>query len=125
MILDSIFIQNYKNTKEILWYSEIQFSSSSFRCTKLTKPIKVSLQVDEYTDGSFRVKVINDRSGVLYYSYISSKNSTTLNYEINIPRLFSTEEECKEDFNRSVLDQIDRLQYFYEKNLKNLKSKLQ
>ena len=125
MILDSIFIQNYKSVKEILWYSEIQFSSSSFRCTKLTKPIKVSLQVDEYTNGSFRVKVINDRGGVLYYSFISSKNSTTLNYEINIPRLFSTEEECKEDFNRSVLDQIDRLQYFYEKNLKNLKSKLQ
>ena len=107
---------------DILWYSNIYFSSKSFRPIKCIKPTQVVFVKrdppyirygTEYI-GWFRtvktgVTVLLDIAADLDYSDI----------------IFNTEEEAIERWNSLVRNEIDHLQNYYEETKEKLEKRLQ
>lgn len=106
------------------WYGYISFREKTFRCNAILKPLEVRLEIE--TSGPYyktQVKLISVKDGKFIDSFSSSKESTDPECRFYM-RLFDTEEECKEYYNTSIHNTVDRLQHFYEEKLKYIKSKL-
>lgn len=108
-------LQHFKENSKSLWYFMLEFSSKSYKCTRLVKPIEVLVtNWDEKSDYSLILKSKN-------------KNLVFKNYHIRffLPYLFETREECVEAYNAVVQDQKDKLQHDYEERLRYLNSKIE
>ena len=92
------------------WYSDVYFSSKSFRPIKRTKPCQV---VFVKRDSPFI------RYGTEYIGWFKTVTGgeTKLDISDNIDYskiIFNTEEEAIEHWNSLIRDEIDHLQSYYE-----------
>lgn len=92
------------------WYSNVYFSSRSFRPIKITKPCQV---VFVKRDPPFI------RYGTEYLGWFKTvkEGETVLDIADRIDyskRVFNTEEEAIEHWNSLIRDEIDHLQSYYE-----------
>lgn len=116
MIVNKNFLEECFKNNTPLWYYNLEFSYSTFKCIKLTEPIKIFIK--HYTlNGAIELSDEKYFFRRIYY-YSNTKD------EIIIGNLFRTEEECIEAYRSEINNQIDKLQEFYETKLKYLKSKL-
>lgn len=106
------------------WYGYISFREKTFRCNSILKPIEVRIELNTY-DSYYKtiVSIVSVKDGKHIDSFSSVRKSTDPECKFYI-MFFDTEEECKEYYNASVHNTIDRLQHFYEEKLKYIKSKL-
>ena len=105
---------------DVFWYSNILFSSKSFRPIKYTKPTQVvfvkrdSPYIRYGTEyiGWFRTV----KTGVVVLDIAADLDYSSI--------IFNTEEEAIEHWNSLVRNEIDHLQSFYEENKEKLEKRL-
>ena len=102
------------------WYTSLSFSNQSFRVVGGTRPTEVSLSVD--TEGETNTKLTLRRVDGSYFRsfYLSSYS---INNDLDLYGIFETENEAIEHWNKQVLNQIDKLQNYYETKSKYLINK--
>ena len=103
------------------WYTRLSFSYQSFRVTGSIRPVEVRLSVE--ADGESCVKLsLRKVDGI----YIQSFYLTTYNiadFDLENYGIFETENEAIEHWNKLILNQMDKLQNYYETKLKYLTNK--
>ena len=97
----------------VFWYCYAEFSSKTFRFTKKIKPVKVVYSRDP------TFPLVSESSNS--YGYIKDDDNTVgiciydkYLYQYYGRYLFDTESEAKEGYNALLLNELDRLQSYYE-----------
>lgn len=105
----------YQKENTQFWYYQLDFSIKTYRCAKIIKPVKVTIQ---YEDNNSAIKLVDSKGSIIIKYYFCGYNEKSIYY------LFSTREDCIEDYNKVIYNMKDRLQSYYEEKLKYLDSKL-
>lgn len=111
------------NEGDIFWYSNILFSSKTFRPIKYTKPTRV---VFVKRDSPYKY----GREYIGWFEVVTTPGvrglrvldvATELDYS---GKVFNTEDEAIEHWNSLVRDKIDCLQSYYEETKEKLEKRL-
>jgi len=103
------------------WYCSLVYSSNSFRVIKKKKPIKVIFYAEEK---SSRYELEGVFKTVDSKTVVSRINKYSVSDDDIIYNMYLTEEDCIEGYNAIILNQLDKLQEFYERKKSYLNKNL-
>ena len=107
---------------DTVWLAQLAFSRKTFRCVLNTPPTKcyVCKHTGVMTTSLYLIDY-EDR-----FADPMTTNAIYIIGEYNncFPELYSTEEEAVEEYNKRIMNEMDRLESMYEKAKKSLDKKL-